>query len=297
MYSCCSSTDLHESCHPMRGKIDTSLATPQSPSPALAFWQGTLQDLFESMKLGQPVACTFGMEKLAVVSAPHPSDTCHFRTLVAAGKAFYSHGDFESSMTYYREALRIKKDTINEEPVSVQALFADVLDDIAFLQSQRDPVKSIQAYHLCIEIRRNCLSSSHPLLGKTLYMLASVYFVLGMGSEALDLLLQALLVLEDDSEDSRAFDLWMAIGTVQRHLGNREDSDSSFEEAARILLRLRTAVHGLDLVKMMARLSRCRGNRCITPDDLNEAIAFFGAVMEVEEDSSVDGEIATALPA
>jgi tetratricopeptide (TPR) repeat protein len=280
----------------MLGKIETSLATPQSPSPPLAFWQGTLQDLFESMKLGQPEACTFGMEKLTAVSAPHPSDTSRFRTLVAAGKTLYGHGDYEASMTYYREALRIKKDTINEEPVSVQALFADVLDDIAFLQSERDPVKSIQAYHLCIEIRRNCLSSSHPLLGKTLYMLASVYFVLGMGSEALDLLLQALLVLEDDNEDSRAFDLWMAIGTVQLHLGNREDSDSSFDEAARILLRLRIALQDLDVVKMMARLSRCRGNMCVTPDDLNDAIAFFGALMEENEDG-VEGEITTALAA
>jgi tetratricopeptide (TPR) repeat protein len=281
----------------MLEKIEASLATPQSPTPTLAYWHGTLQDLFESMKIGQPVvACRFGMEKLAAVMAPHPSDTCRFQALVAAGKTLYSHGDYESSMTYYREALRIKKDTINEETVSVQALFADVLDDIAFLQSRKDPVRSIQAYHLCIEIRRNCLSSSHPLLGKTLYMLASVYFVLGMGSEALDLLLQALLVLEDNNEDSRAFDVWMAIGSVQRHLGNIEDSDSSFEEAARILLRLRIAVPNLDVVRMMARLSRCRGNMCVTPDELNEAISFFGTALDENQDG-VEGEVTTALAA
>lgn len=297
MYPCCSSTVLRESCDPMLETIETGLAAPQSPTPTADFWQGTLQGLFESMRLGQPAACTFGMEKLAAVPIPHPSDTSRFRTLVAAGKSLYSRGDYEASMTYYREALRIKKDTISQESGSVQALFADVLDDIAFLQSQKDPVKSIQAYHLCIEIRRNCLSSSHPLLGKTLYMLASVYFVLGMGSEALDLLLQALLVFEDDSEDARAFELWMTIGAVQRHLGNVEDSDSSFEEAARILFRLRAAVRGLDVVDMMARLSRCRGNMCVTPEDLNEAISFFGTVVDENEDNDVEGEITTALAA
>jgi tetratricopeptide (TPR) repeat protein len=192
-------------------------------------------------------------------------------------------GDYIKCMRYYREALRIKKDTISQEPSYVQAAFAEVLQDIAVIQASRDPTKSIQAYHLCLEIRRNCLSSEDPLLGITFCNLASVYFSIGMGSEALDHLLQAQMLL-GDREDVHSFDVWVAIGAAQRQLGSAEDSISSFEEAHRVLDRIRATNRRLDVVSKMAQLTRSRGNTLSTPEELNEAVSFFTSNNDDEEE-------------
>jgi hypothetical protein len=87
--------------------------------------------------------------------------------------------------------------------------------------------------------------------------------------------------------------VWVAIGAVQRQLGSVDDSSSSFDEALRILDRIRADNPGIDLTSRMLQLTRSRGNTCSTPEELNEAVLFFTSNMD-EEEASETGAGATA---
>jgi tetratricopeptide (TPR) repeat protein len=238
--------------------------------------------------------------KLNRAKLARPSRPSDFKALVAAGKSLSLRGDYEECMGCYRQALRLKKN-ISHEPRFVQTSFAEVLEDIAVIQARiGDPIRSIHAYHLCLEIRqRNSSGPYDPLPGMTLYNLAGVYFSIGMASEALDHLLQAQLLL-GIRDDAHSFDVWVAIGAAQRHLGCSDDSISSFREALRVLECIRTSSPGMNVASKMARLTRSRGNMCCTPQELNEAVSFFASVVDEsgdEEASEAETTTSTVAPA
>jgi tetratricopeptide (TPR) repeat protein len=186
-----------------------------------------------------------------------------FRGLVAAGRSLALRGEYGRSLACYRRALRLGRGGAAARPS-----LADALEDVAAIQARAgDPARSIHAYHLCLEIRQQRSDGKgpgggDPATGRTLYDLAGLYYSIGMAPEALDHLLQAQLLLgdrdDDDDDGLRAFDVWMAIGAVQRRLGRYDDSLSSFDEALRVLGRWRASCPGAAAAaapskRMMAR--------------------------------------------
>lgn len=203
---------------------------------------------------------------------PGSRNTSLFYDLYCQGRTFCARGQFEQAMKCFREALRLKNITIDAEPFEVQILFADLLFDIGMIQAS-DPTKRLSAFHHCLHIRQCLLGPEHPAISYTLYHLASAYAAAGMESVALDYLMQALLH-SCDSENEHLFDVWIAIGNVQRALGFFEDSSSSFEEAGNLLWRIRK-LDATAVARRMGILLVSSGNVCLSPDELNDAVTYF----------------------
>lgn len=162
-----------------------------------------------------------------------------FRTSQKMGKQLQDSGNYSQALLYYRTALQCKNRTIDSEPQSVQAAFADILFEIGtihLVSEVEDWVKSLESFHYCLDIRRETFGSSHPSVASVLYKLASIYCSFGEHQYALDLLLEAVSILLCGSpgDDVALIDVWTAIGKVQQALGQTDEARSSFEEAERL---------------------------------------------------------------
>jgi tetratricopeptide (TPR) repeat protein len=170
------------------------------------------------------------------------NDDASFHNTVMLGRNHMKEGYYEKALQQYRKALRSKNKTIESESNMIQEEFGNVLFDIGCIHSTsgfEDRLKSLEAFHFCLDIRRTCLRSDHPEVATVLYKLASVYSSLDDHQYALDLLLEAVSIfLGVPTKESKRhlIEVWTAIGRVQKALGQDEESESSFSEAEKLRL-------------------------------------------------------------
>jgi tetratricopeptide (TPR) repeat protein len=162
-----------------------------------------------------------------------------FRNSQMLGKKLQDLGNYKQALQYYRTALQCKNRTIDSEPQSVQAAFADILFDIGnihLVPGFEDRAKSMEAFHFCLDIRRACFGSSHPAVASVLYKLASIHSSFGEHQYALELLLEAVSILLCAIPEDKVglIEVWTAIGKVQEALGQTDEAQSSFQEAEQL---------------------------------------------------------------
>ena len=92
-------------------------------------------------------------------------------TMANIGKCCQSTGRLEEALSCYRDALHIKGNpVVHTEPVPCQLLVADILYDIGLIQSnmylnkqvQKSQEKALQAFQLCLNIRKSCRRENDP---------------------------------------------------------------------------------------------------------------------------------------
>jgi tetratricopeptide (TPR) repeat protein len=170
------------------------------------------------------------------------NDDASFRNAVMLGRSQMKEGRYDRALQQYSKALRSKNKTIESESKTIQEEFGNVLFDIGCIHSTsgfEDRLKSLEAFHFCLDIRRICLRSDHPEVATVLYKLASIYSSLDDNQYALDLLLEAVSILLSAPTKERKrhlIEVWTAIGRVQEALGEEEESQSSFSEAEKLQL-------------------------------------------------------------
>jgi len=167
-----------------------------------------------------------------------PEDGDIFLNSASAGRDHLKSKDYIRALSSYKTALRCKRTTIEKEPKHIQAQFADILFNIGrihMLPQFDDKTKSLEAFHICLALRRICFGSSHPSVATVLCKLASIYHSFGEQHYTLELLLEALSIfLFEKGNNSTLAEVWTALGKVQQSLGRADEAESSFQEAARL---------------------------------------------------------------
>ena len=171
----------------------------------------------------------------------------HFCDARARGKLLQNTGRYREALDNYRVALQCKHKTFASEPKEVQATFGDILYDIGTIHWQSEhgnPEQSLEAFHFCLQVRRTCFGSNHPVVARTICMLASLHVSADDHECALHLLLEALFIFLTVTPDdhSSLFNVWIAIGNTQQALGFAEEADSSFQEAEQLKSRSQSSL-------------------------------------------------------
>jgi tetratricopeptide (TPR) repeat protein len=155
------------------------------------------------------------------------------------GQLFQRSLLFDRALDYYRQALRFKNKTISKESPEIQVTFADILFNVGIIHTQPESSgtdrreKSLEAFNLCLDLRRRCCGASHPSIASALYKLGVIYSSMDEHASALDLLLESLSILMFASPDSDELrDVWLAIGKAHQALGHAKEAESSFQEVA-----------------------------------------------------------------
>jgi len=191
--------------------------------------------ILDSMSSQQPA--TIFIENRTDLSGDSAIECDDFFDTVKLGKTLLKEargGCLDQALQCYRAALSCKYKTIHSEPAAVQSAFADILFDISTVDAiaLRDSEMRIEALHLCLDLRRVCLGSSHLAVAEVLFKLASVYVELTEYQYAHELLVEALsILLNAENTASEVKAVWTALGHVQVKLGLLSDADSSFREA------------------------------------------------------------------
>jgi len=145
------------------------------------------------------------------------------------------------------------------------------------------PRRAIKALHCCLELRRKSYNSDHPAIRNVLYSLSTAYNVISEHTTALECLQEALAIqlINDSLADCGLFELWAAVGKTQLSLGQNEDAKSSLVEASKVLWVQRGESDAHSLIEKMEYLTCCMGNFLADERDLNQAIAFFSALINL----------------
>lgn len=217
------------------------------------------------------------MDMMTEYRGPEPQDIESFFLLAERGHESLSRGHLEHALELYNRALHLKNATILNESKRVQVEFANILFEIGRIQQNHSPDKSLQAFQLCLEVRRMCLDSEHRDIGRVLYHMAAVFSSMGDFLMSLDCLQEALGVyLSNGPDDLHLFNVWTALGAIQQLVGRVEDAASSFQEAIQVVWSNRNV---MPVTASMGHLCRCRGNRLQNVQDLNETVAYFSEII------------------
>jgi len=215
-----------------------------------------------------------------------------FEMAVNIGQSLHALQRHSEALVYFQKALRFKAKTIHSEPPRIQAVFAEVLFDIGVIHSlplSSNRIKALQAFQFCLEVRRHCFGSDHPAVASVLYHLACIYASLQQEHTAIELLEEAIAILQFECpQKSHLAEVWATLGRLQHHIGSFDDAMSSFEEAAQLLWTHRRdsppsyAVHGI------ARLISSMENALRNPQHLNMAnnFVFSACLWSSERDLS-----------
>jgi tetratricopeptide (TPR) repeat protein len=155
------------------------------------------------------------------------------------GRDLQRSGRFEQALEYYGQALRFKNKSIVTEPGSIKSDVADILYNIGVIHmfskfDDRD--KCVEAFQMCLELRRYCYGSIHPSVASVLYKLASIHFSQGEKVYALDLLIEVLSILQSTGGHPKELvEIWYTVSRVQEALGQFEEAESSYNEASSLL--------------------------------------------------------------
>jgi hypothetical protein len=169
-------------------------------------------------------------------------DSSAFRNAVNMGKSMQNQKNYDRALDCYREALLMKNKKIAAEPEDVQSMFSDVLFNIGTIHQLpqfQDAVKSLESFHYCLDVRRECLGSHHPSTAEVMFKLASLHTSFREYEYALQLLVEVLsILLTAEKEDKKGLiQVWTSLGQVQQALGHTEDAKSSFFEASQVKQR------------------------------------------------------------
>lgn len=157
----------------------------------------------------------------------------------ARGELLQKSGRYREALVQYRVALQCKNKTFASEPKVVQAIFGDILFDIGTIHWQfehGDLEQSLEAFHFCLQVRRACFGSNHPVVARTLCQVALLHASAYDHEYALQMLLEALYIFLTVTPDDRSslFNVWMAIGNTQQALGFVEEAESAYQEAEQV---------------------------------------------------------------
>jgi tetratricopeptide (TPR) repeat protein len=168
------------------------------------------------------------------------SATDDFSSAVEAGRQFQREERYEDAILSFRKALLCKNRTITMESRSVQATFASTLFYVGMMHAytqHQDPLKALEAFELCLQMSRACSGEDHPSVTRVLYEIGIIYELLGEPAEALDLFSEAIVILLPNAmrlDNSQLKEMWTSLCRVQVSLGQTEDAQSSFNEAAKL---------------------------------------------------------------
>ena len=174
---------------------------------------------------------------LRQVVSKEESNMDDFASAIEAGRQFQSEERFGDAILSFRKALLCKNQSISMESQSVQVTFASILFQVGMIHAysqNRDPLKALQAFELCLQMSRACLGEDHPSVARVLSEIGIVDELLGDPEDALAQFSEAIAILLSKSMDSHLKTLWMSLSRVQVLLGETEDAVSSFNEAEKI---------------------------------------------------------------
>jgi tetratricopeptide (TPR) repeat protein len=167
-------------------------------------------------------------------------DSDPFSNAYLQAKNSHKLGRLEKALEYYGKALRIKNRTIKTEPREIQIDVADILfsvGEIHMFSKFDERAKCVQAFDMCIDLRRHCFGSSHPSVARALYKLSAVYFSMGEKEYSMSLLVETVSILHSaDCERKDIAEVWHTMSRVQQSLGQYEEADSSYNEALSLLM-------------------------------------------------------------
>lgn len=146
-------------------------------------------------------------------------------------------GKFDEALNFYRQALKVKKGEVSRSSKPVKEAYAHTLYEIGIIQLETDPVKSHEAFHLCLELRQRLYGPDHTQVANVMFKLASLYSIMGEHQYALSLLLETHRIVSAEVEEAQEASLiavWIAMGQTHRCLGQMEEACSSFEAAERL---------------------------------------------------------------
>jgi tetratricopeptide (TPR) repeat protein len=180
------------------------------------------------------------MQLLVTKFSKEEQSTELFEMATRLGRELQRSGRDEEALAYFRKALFMKNKTITEEPRRVQKMFAGILFDIGVIHERAkrhvdnlNQVKALQAFQMCLDFRLLVFGTDHPTVASAFFNLASVHATLGDLESAENLLLEALAILQFNCpQKSHLRHVWIALGKVQKSLGEVAESKSSLEEAS-----------------------------------------------------------------
>jgi tetratricopeptide (TPR) repeat protein len=160
----------------------------------------------------------------------------YFISAVNAGQQFQREERYDDAILSFWKALLCKNKSIAMESPSVQLTFASTLFEVGMIHSYsqyHDPLKALQAFELCLQMSRACLGEDHPSIARVLYEIGVINESMSDPEEALAHFSEAIAIILSNSMDTHMKTLWMSLSRVQVLLGQRDDAQSSFNEAGK----------------------------------------------------------------
>lgn len=179
-------------------------------------------DVFEEILRGQ--LARYGNSHYRVGTAHHNIGIVHMR-----------RQDYPNAIRSYREAVRVRKQTLDPDHPDVAVSLAQL--GVAYLESKKHR-KAIGAFREALKIRRKCHGNTHPRVAKILNNIGCALYELNelevaqvAFEEALSIQRELLRDLPVDSEDNSEGSL-LAIASTQCNIASIKLYCGEFDDAA-----------------------------------------------------------------
>jgi tetratricopeptide (TPR) repeat protein len=194
--------------------------------------------LDESVKENIFLPCT---SRDCAMTASSSYYDCHdiFTENASNGHESQKCGKYAQAVTYYRCALLCMKSSIDSETIEVQVQYANILFNVGiiYMDHLKDLSFSADAFQQCLDLRIECLGTTHIDVSATMYCLARAHMMLESDREyALELLIEALsiLLMTCPHNMNGIITVWNELARVQYALGEIEDAESSMREIRKL---------------------------------------------------------------